>query len=127
VTLVDSDVLIAHLRGAPAAQRYLLHRRRLGRLHVSAISLVEVTGGMRSADRREVWHLLDSLDVEGIDHRVAVRAGQFVRTYRRSHAAIGLPDYLIAATADVRGLQLATLNVKHYPMFVGLEPPFALD
>jgi predicted nucleic acid-binding protein len=26
---------------------------------------------------------------------------------------IGIADYLIAGTADIRGLQLATLNVRH--------------
>jgi len=27
----------------------------------------------------------------------------------------GLDEYLIAATADVQGVQLATLNVRHLP------------
>lgn len=37
-----------------------------------------------------------------------------------------LGDYFIAATADVKGLELATLNVRHYPMFKGLRSPFEL-
>jgi predicted nucleic acid-binding protein len=37
---------------------------------------------------------------------------------------IGLGDYLIAATALTEGLELATLNVRHYPMFPGLARPF---
>jgi len=37
-----------------------------------------------------------------------------------------LGDYLIAATAEVQGFELATLNVKHFPMFQGLRPPFTL-
>jgi predicted nucleic acid-binding protein len=45
---------------------------------------------------------------------------------RRSRRGIGLGDYLVAATADVRGLDLATLNVKHFPMFKGLRPAFRL-
>ena len=39
-------------------------------------------------------------------------------------AAIGLADYLVAATADLHGLPLATLNVKHFPMFDDLRAPF---
>ena len=35
-------------------------------------------------------------------------------------------DWLIAATADIRGLSLATLNVRHFPMFEGIQPPFEL-
>lgn len=49
-----------------------------------------------------------------------------MRRYRRSHNRIGLGDYLIAATADVQDLQLATLNVWHFPMFEQLKPPFAV-
>jgi predicted nucleic acid-binding protein len=48
-----------------------------------------------------------------------------MRRYRRSRHAVGLGDYLIAATADVKGLQLATLNVRHFPMLKHLQPPFA--
>jgi predicted nucleic acid-binding protein len=56
---------------------------------------------------------------------IARRAGEMMRRYRRSHTGIGLGDYLIAATADVKGLQLATLNVRRFPMFKDLRPPFA--
>ena len=48
-----------------------------------------------------------------------------MREYRRSHSGIGLGDYLIAATTLTEGLQeLATLNVRHYPMFPALNRPF---
>jgi predicted nucleic acid-binding protein len=46
-----------------------------------------------------------------------------MREHRRSHTAIGLSDYRIAATALTEGLELATLNVRHYPMFPGLARP----
>ncbi|MFT4083463.1 MAG: hypothetical protein QM638_12845 [Nocardioides sp.] len=36
-------------------------------------------------------------------------------------------DYLIAATADVGGLELATLDLRHVPMFAGLRRPFEVD
>jgi predicted nucleic acid-binding protein len=47
-----------------------------------------------------------------------------MREHRRSHQGIGLGDYLIAATTDVEGLDLATLNVHHFPMIKDLQPPF---
>jgi predicted nucleic acid-binding protein len=47
-----------------------------------------------------------------------------MREYRRSHQGIGLGDCLIAATADVEGLDLATLNARHFPMVKDLEAPF---
>jgi predicted nucleic acid-binding protein len=127
VILVDSDVLIAHLRGVDAARDWLVDaRRRTGPLAVSVVSITEIGGGMRSGERIEVTRLLGSLQPVPVDAAVAWRAGEFRRKYRRSHAAIGTADYLIAASAQVHGCELATLNVKHFPMFDGLEPPFAL-
>ncbi|CAN5825155.1 type II toxin-antitoxin system VapC family toxin [soil metagenome] len=122
--LIDSDVLIAHLRGVDRARDFLLAQRRRGPLYASAVSLAEVTGGMRSAERAAVWRLLASLIITPVTERIALRAGEFARTFRRSHRAIGIVDYLIAGTAAELGLSLATLNVRHYPMFDDLEAAF---
>ncbi|MGL4175365.1 MAG: type II toxin-antitoxin system VapC family toxin [Dermatophilaceae bacterium] len=125
--LVDSDVLIAHLRGVERARDWLLDaRQQTGPLAVSVVSVAEIAGGMRSGERREVTRLLDSLEPLPVDDAVAWRAAELRREYRRSHAAIGIADYLIAATADVHGCRLATLNVKHFPMFADLAAPFPL-
>lgn len=122
--LIDTDVLVAHLRGYDAAHEWLRIARLKGPLVVSAVTLAELTGGMRSDERRDVWALVGSLHVEPITEVVARRAGEFMRRYRRSHTGIGIADYLIAATADIRGAELATLNVRHFPMFTRLAPPF---
>lgn len=122
--LVDTDVLIAHLRGVPAAGTWLRQARRASPLAASAVTVAEISGGMRSGERREVWSVVASLRIEPVTDLVARRAGEFMRRYRRSHNGIGLGDYLIAATADVRGANLATLNVRHFPMFDGLAAPF---
>jgi predicted nucleic acid-binding protein len=82
---------------------------------------------MRSPERREVTRLLSSLRTFPVSERIAWRAAELMRAYRRSHSGIGLGDYLIAATAQAEGLELATLNVRHFPMFPGLAPPFPLD
>jgi predicted nucleic acid-binding protein len=122
--LVDTDILIAHLRGVDHAHAWLKRARQAGPLAVSALTITELTGGMRSAERREVWLLLAALRVKPVTELVARRAGELMRRYRRSHTGIGLADYVIAATADVHGITLATLNVRHFPMFKGLRPPF---
>lgn len=125
--LVDSDVLIANLRGIPAAQDWLLAARRdTGPLAVSVVSLTEVAGGMRSPERRQVSRLLSSMRTFSVTERVAWRAAEFMREHRRSHQGIGLGDYLIAATAEVEGLDLATLNVRRFPMIKDLRAPFRL-
>jgi predicted nucleic acid-binding protein len=81
---------------------------------------------MRSPERREIARLLASLRGFPVTERIAWRAAELMRTYRRSNVGIGLGDYLIAATAQVEGFDLATLNTKHFPMFEGLAPPFVV-
>lgn len=125
--LVDSDILIAHLRGVDAAREWLLRaRRETGRLATSTVCVAEIGGGMRSDERSEVVRLLASLDVFPVSRQAGWQAAEFMRRYRSSHSGIGLGDYLVAATASSEGLDLATLNVKHFPMFRSLKPPFRL-
>jgi predicted nucleic acid-binding protein len=127
VILVDSDVIIAHLRGIEPAKQWLVKARRdTGRLATSAVCVAEVAGGMRSSERREVVRLLASFDIFSVTRQVGWQAADFMRTYRRSHSGIGLGDYLVAATAHAEGLELATLNTKHFPMYARLTAPFAL-
>jgi len=127
VILVDTDVLIAHLRGVEAARSWMREARSHGPLAVSVVSVAELTGGVCSGERREVWALLAVLRPEPVTELVARRAGELMRRYRRSHQGIGTADYLIAATAEGRGAALATLNVRRFPMFPGLAAPFQLD
>lgn len=125
--LVDSDILIAHLRGVPAAGEWLASAvRDYGRPAISVTSLVEIRGGMRSAERHQVSRLLSEMRVVAVNERIAYRAADFMRTYRRSHSGIGLGDFMIAGTAAVEGLELKTLNIRHFPMFPDLQAPFDL-
>lgn len=124
--LVDTDVLIAHLRGVESARDWLIQTRTNGPISASAITVAEITGGMRSGERREVRALLSVLVIHPVTDAIARRAGEHMRQYRRSHSNVDVNDYLIAATAELHGLSLATLNVRHFPMMKGLRPPFAV-
>lgn len=101
-------------------------RRDTGRLATSVVNVAEIAGGMRSPERRQVTRLLSSLETFALSDRIGWKAAELMRTYRRSHSGIGLGDFLIAATVAVEGLQLATLNVRHFPMFPALHAPFDL-
>jgi predicted nucleic acid-binding protein len=125
--LVDTDILIHHLRGLPQATEWLLSARRGGALAVSAVTVTELIGGMRAGEKAAVLGLVGALRVLPATEVVARRAGELMRQFRRSHQGIGLADYIVAATASVHGADLATLNIKHYPMLPGLAAPFALD
>jgi predicted nucleic acid-binding protein len=124
VKLFDSSVLIAHLRGVLAATHLLRDAVGDSTAACSVLSRVEIEGGMRSAERAAVARLFSSLQVEPVTDVIAKRAGERLRAYRRSHPGIDVVDYVIAATAEIQGAELLTLNVKHFPMVAGLEPAF---
>ena len=99
-------------------------RYETGPLATSVVVIAEVAGGMRSPERREVTRLLSSLHALPLTEHIAWRAAELMRGHRRSYPGVGLGDYLVATTAQVEGLELATLNVRHFPMFADLRPPF---
>jgi predicted nucleic acid-binding protein len=123
MTLFDTSILIAHLRGDERATRLLLATPTAERA-ASVLARIEIEGGMRSGERRSVASLFGVLRLLEVDDPVARRAGELLRAYRRSHPGIDLVDFAVAATAEHHGARLATLNVKHFPMFEGLTAPF---
>jgi predicted nucleic acid-binding protein len=125
VKLFDSTVLIAHLRGVPDATALLREAVQARGATCSVLSRVELEGGMRRpGERSAVARLFGVLRMEPVTETIARRAGEHLRSYRRSHPGIDVVDCVIAATVEVLGAELLTLNVKHFPMLPGLEPAF---
>ena len=122
--LFDSTVLIAHLRGDVAATRLVRSAVVDGAAHASVLSRVEIEGGMRSGERAVVSQLFNAVDLAPVTDSIASAAATFLREYRRAHSGIDIVDYVIAATARHLDADLLTLNVRHFPMFDGLEPAF---
>jgi predicted nucleic acid-binding protein len=122
--VLDSSILIAHLKGIPPATKLVRESVEAGEALASVLSRVEIEGGMRSAVRSPVARLMGVLDLISVTDEIARRAGEHLRRYRRSHQGIDVVDYVIAATAEVTDAELVTLNVEHFPMFPTLHPPF---
>ncbi|HWX44587.1 MAG TPA: type II toxin-antitoxin system VapC family toxin [Solirubrobacteraceae bacterium] len=123
--LVDTSVLVDYLRGVQPARELL--RSAFEREEVVAASVltrIELSIGMRPAERGATDALVRALRWVAVDDAVAEQADMFARRYARSHSGIDAVDYCVAASALVNGLELWTLNVRHFPMFAGLRPPW---
>ena len=114
--LIDSDVLIDHLRKEKQALRFLAAELENNSLiFVSVISRVEILAGIRKGEDAIVNSLFEILTPVNVDISIADRAGEYLRKYSRSHS-MSIGDALIAATSKEMSLTLITRNVKHYPM-----------
>jgi predicted nucleic acid-binding protein len=120
--LLDSTIIIDLLRGHRPAHDYVLSLAVVPA--ASEITRVEVLRGVRSGERRITERLLGTLGWIALDEPIARRAGDLGRRWRASHRGLATADLVIAATALERELDLATLNVRHFPMFDGLAPPY---
>lgn len=117
--LVDSDVLIWHLRGLPMAT---LRLDRLPRLTISAMTYFEIPQGIRN--RAELMAVQKSLALRNTERlpltpEITLRAAGLMESFTLSHG-LGLGDALIAATALEHAMPLLTANVKHFSPIDGL-------
>lgn len=117
--LLDTNVLIDHMRNRDVAVAFVTALPR--KPSASVLTLAELMAGARNRNEERAigamqgWvHFLD------VDAAIASRAGQLIKHFQKSN---GLDDFdaVIAATAEHHGLPLATLNVKHFPMFRKLK------
>lgn len=122
--LADTSVLIDYLRGHGDAVALLESERVKAPLHASEITRLEVLAGMRSTDAEGTRSLLSTLVWHPVDAAVAEEAGKLGRRWLPSHQGIDAADLAIAATAVLSGTRLLTRNVRHFPMFASLRPPY---
>jgi len=121
VIVLDTTVLIDVLRGHRAALEYV---RSIDETPAcSEITRVEILRGVRHREREAVERLMQALRWVPVDEQIARRAGILGRTWRRSHA-LASADLVIGATALELSADLATSNIRHYPMFEDLRPPY---
>lgn len=123
--VVDTSVLVDHLRNRREASERLDKAAEVGiALCASVVTKVELLWGMRAPEKRSVRSLIDALTWLPVTDEIAERAGRLARRYRASHSNVDLADYVIGATALASGADLWTRNVKHFPMFEDLQPPY---
>jgi predicted nucleic acid-binding protein len=111
--LLDTGILIRHLRGRKAAVRLL---RGLGkdRLAISAVTRAEIRAGMRRSEDKATRRLLARLETAPVDQEIADRAGDLIRRAHSQNRTLHLIDALIGATATQRGITLVTLNTADF-------------
>ena len=117
--LFDTNVLVDHLRGIPAA------RDELARYQDKAISVItwmEVLVGAAPQAATATRRWLDGFTLIGVDGPVAERAVSLRKAHR-----IKLPDAIVWASAQVHGMLLVTRDTRDFPSDdPGIRVPYAV-
>ena len=114
--LLDTGILIRHLRNRPGYRELVQRLNQSGELYISAFTRVEVLRGMRDHERERTFALLNSFSTQVIDGNTADRAGEWLRAWQARGIILGGPDTVIAASALQAGAALVTTNARHFPM-----------
>lgn len=114
--LYDSDVIIEILRGRRRVVEAALLLESGGvPTYCTAVALAEIHAGIRPGEEPQTEAFFEARGEVVLDGRIGRRAGAYLAGYAKSHG-VELADALVAAAAVTAGLQLWTLNRKHYPM-----------
>jgi predicted nucleic acid-binding protein len=125
VKLVDSSVAIDHLRGTEPAVALLTRLVEEGEtLIASELVRFELLAGVLPSEIDAFEQFCSSFVWLAVDEDIARTAGSLARKYRKAYSGIDDIDYLIAATAIVFDADLLTTNIRHFPMFGDLLPPY---
>ncbi len=115
--LLDTTVLVAHLRGDEEISQLMRDLVAAGHLLcVSCVNVAEVERGIRPKERRAATTLLDRLTFLSTTVEAAIRAGRYLAELSERGRTLHLADALVAATARVHGAVLVTDNVADFPM-----------
>jgi predicted nucleic acid-binding protein len=122
IALLDTSVLIDFLRGHPGAVGLIasLDEPPLS----SEICRVELLQGPRPSEESDAADLIALIEWIPVVEPIATLAGELGRRWRPSHSGIGVADLIIAATAELTGSALQTLNAKHVPMVQDLRAAY---
>ena len=121
--VVDSSVLIDASRDRAEAVRFLSEAADEGEFWSVTPVRTEIRWGMWATEAQIVERLLAGIRWVEVSVALADRAGDHGRRWGRSHG-LSVIDAIVAAAAEQLDAQVATLNIRDFPMFPDLQPPY---
>ena len=123
--VVDTDVLLDHLRAEAEATRCLEDALRSGRrVAGSVVTRIELRRGALPHEMAAIEAVERLLDWVAVDHEIAALAEQHAERFGRAFPDVRLADYIVGATAERLDGELLTRSALRFPMFPDLDSPY---
>lgn len=117
--VLDTDILIDHLRGFTKAKIFLaLFDEKSISGMISTLTVMELLSGKSASEeikRIKIEKLLSLFKTVDVTFAIAEKAGELRRKYSTNPI-----DSIIAATAISNNLKVVTCNISHYQIIEGL-------
>ena len=119
--MLDATVPIEYFRAKNKDNTLLAQIARQYNIRsISVIAKMEVLYGVRS-ELVEYWNtFFAKMPVVSFTDKMLAKAHEIVLDLKRKNLLLEIGDVMIAATAMVEGVPLATLNRKHFERIEGL-------
>lgn len=118
--VIDSDILIDHLRGFETAENTIIKVRNKEVIgYISSVTEAELFAGedvkleKRKQELNEIINLFTKII---LNNEIAQKAGEFRRNY-----GVEIPDAIIAATAFYQKCKVLTKNKKDFEKIKEIE------
>ena len=123
---LDTDFLIAVLRGQPEARQKMRELDSEGRHATTTVNCFELFyGAYMSREKRSnverVETLLQRLDVLAFELEASQRAGETLAALSAKGEAVDFRDAMVAAVSESKNLPLVSRNRQHFSRFKDLK------
>lgn len=119
--LLDTGIIIRHLRGRKPIVQLVRGLSRSDRLAVATVTRLEIFAGMRDEEAYVTRKLLSRFVNFSLDPEIADRAGQLIAQQKTLNHSLTVPDAIIAVTAVRHQLTLVTLNRRDFEPVPGIH------
>lgn len=119
--LLDTGLIIRHLRGQRQAVQLMRGLAKTGRLGIASITRLEIYAGMHPDEKFATKKLLSRFLTFDLDKETGDRAGTLINQARTQQIGLSVPDAIVAATAVQHNLTLVTLNQSDFTNISGLR------
>jgi len=114
IICLDTSVFIDYFRKKTKDKTFLVKISDKYDFTISVITKLEISVGIGKGQINFWNNVFEKLTILPLTEKEIDMASSIIQTLRKTNKIIGLQDILIASTAIVNDLKLATLNIKDF-------------